>query len=379
MKKFKLLTVLCITIFFSTFLYSQDFQGYIVKKIGNLVVIDIGSKQGLIKNSSYIIKKVESLKIPLLGFKIASKEFELGKFDVTQLEEDYSIGRISSRTKKEFSTSDKVSIYFYSYSDFISEKKEKIKEEKEKIPKEVPEKPKEIEKKMPWEKRNPMLLGGGYGFGMKSIPQGVMDNLKEFLLDEIYMDKPEISSSVKLSNGFGFTLGYLPFSFLSVEISYFGLNNKSSLISLSGYTEDVEISGPLPVDPIKSWDFEIKTKMSILSVSAAIGNYGKIIENYKYNRELKGLVGYFGGGINYCNLGITYDENYVIYGLNNQENLIYKSEKFSPGNYFGWFGKIGFGYMIYGGIIFTEFKFDQWENLNFDKSFYSFIGFKTYF
>ena len=395
MKNFYRIFILTFLLLSTKAVFPQDFQGYIVKKIGNLVVIDVGTKKGLIQNSSYIIKKIESLKIPLVGLKVTSKEFSLGQFVITQLEGDYCVGKILKSTGKKFEAGDKVSIYYYAYSDFISDQKEemppvakdkpeeevKIKAEdiKEQIYKPEEKKPVKQEIKMPWEKRNPISLGGGFGFGIKSIPEGILGNIEEFLINEIYIDNPVISTSLKQSSGFGFSVGYFPLSFLSVDLEYQGFSNTSSISSLSSFAEEVEQSGPLPDDPIKSWDFDVKTSINIFSVSASLGNYAGIIENYKNNLKSRKPVYYFGGGVNYCNLGVNFDENYVIYGLNNREDLVYRSEDFSPGKYTGWFIKAGGGLTSFGGMLFGEIRYFQWENLKLDKSTQFYLGFKTFF
>lgn len=373
-------------------IYPQDFQGYVVKKIGNLVVIDIGSKKGLIENSSYIIKKTESLKIPLLNVKIATREFTLGQYSITQLEENFSVGKILRPTEKKFSVGDRISIYFYSYSDFVSEIKEHPETSAEKTEELKPtvkippaivkeEKPEKQVKEvlMPWEKRNPVYLGGGYTFGLKNIPEAVLDGIREFLINEIYSDPPEIETSLKQSSGFGFNAGYYPVSFLSVGFSYSGLRNESSITTASVHADDVEPSGPFPEDPIKSWEFDVRTNVSILSLSASIGNFKSIIDNYKSNLSENSLVYYFGGGVNYCNLSINFDENYIMYGLNNKEEMIIRSEKFNPGKYTGWFVNAGAGYPLIGGLFFGEFSYHFWDNLKFDKSSQFIIGFKTFF
>ena len=392
MKNWYRIVIIFLIFILSGSIFPQDFQGHVVKKIGNLVVIDIGSEKGLLENSSYIIKKIESLKIPLINLKIASREFILGQYSITQLKEEFSVGKILRPTQKKFDVGDRISIYFYSYSDFVSETEEppaeveKKPEETKQIVKTQPdifteEKPDKPVKQvmMPWEKRNPIYLGGGYTFGLKNIPDAVIGSIEEFLINDIYSDPPEIETSLKQSSGFGFNIGYYPAAFLSVGFRYFGLRNESSLSSVSIHADEVEPLGPFPEDPIKSWEFDIRTNVNIFSLSANIGNFKSIIDNFKSNIKQNSLIYYFGGGVNYCNLAVNLDENYIMYGLNNKEEMIIRSEKFNPGKYTGWFVNAGVGYPFIGGLFFGEFSYHFWDNLKFDKSSQFTIGFKTHF
>ncbi|RKY84684.1 hypothetical protein DRQ09_08290 [candidate division KSB1 bacterium] len=347
---------------------AQELKGCILKTIDDLIILDIGSKAGLKKNSKFDVIKNTELDLPA------------AKITVNQLEQNLAVCKILMKKENiPLNEGDQV-LLFSSISDEkiqIPSLFQKQKPEKSLIIKPFHWKTNKIRKFLQGKRKHPLSIILSYTYGYKNIAKAISENISMYILSTIY--NGEGTSKISVSKGSGWNLAVR--KILSDKLSA-GLNYTRCTINSHIKTQNKLPSDevePLP-GTIASWDFDLNTNVNSFSASLLFGNFHKITDYFfSYVREYS-FVYHIGIGINYMN--ITGSNNQII----TKKTEFYKDyesfnkvDNFKKTGYWGGNLSIGVSFFIPSFRIFVETSFIKWGKKEFKKNFPFRTGFEIFF
>jgi len=348
--------------------FAQDLKGYVVKKLGNLIILDLGYDAGLRKYSKFDLIKDTDLDLPA------------AKVTISQIYPDLSVCKVLMEKENiPLNEGDQV-VLFASLSDNEIQIPEEPGEEepaRSVIVKPFEWKNEEIKALFQERRKQPFSIILSYVYGYKNIADAISENIRDYTINEIYGDQGTSEISVTGGAGWNFALKRTITRTIALSFDY------TRYVVNSEINVENELSSgrfePLP-GTISHWDYSISTKINNISVSLDYGNFGKISEYFSTRIRKGGLIYHIGAGVDYMSVSGSLDQiittKTIFYRDYESFNRV---EKFNNPGYWGGHISAGISYFVPVFRVFLEASYIKWGSTAFTPSFPVKAGFEIFF
>ncbi len=350
---------------------AQEYHDYLLKKVGNLYIINVGSNDNVQGFRIYNLFFEEVKRFPLLRFKIKTNKKYFGAVQVTQVFPEYSVVRVVARYLEEEPEGNKIvlvkrelpeQLLKLAYSESGLSLPEDIRKEIEAAP-EGETITKQFDIPLKDATYRPFAVGINYFNDYDKISKSVTGSLENTVDTDIYNGSGLFTSDLSSSGGIGINLEKMIHPKFMVRAGLSRISQSSELKS--------EISPEVELDPgllaIKKWDFSIKSKVTNWSLSLQYSDFSKALSYFTGDERGRAIVPRYGIGINKATVNVEMDENMIIYSYTGDIEQV-QSETDDLGGYWGMHAVIGADYYLQAGKVFFELNYQHWFSDKFDSN-----------
>ncbi|MFC1555132.1 hypothetical protein ACFL7D_10885 [candidate division KSB1 bacterium] len=387
-KRILIYTILLCLLPAAGFTQNQEFGDYLLKKVGNLYILNVGANDGVKGSVAYNFYYEQDKRLPFIRIKYKTVKKFYGTVQVTQLFPEYCVVRIISKVldeepqgnrivliRKEISQKalEKAGINIPASTQQIPEKTEKIEQKQQKtIVKTVTSHIKD-------ESYKPISLGFNYFHDYDQIAKAVTTNIITGLNNDIYSGNGLSSSSFSSNGGLSVTASKMITGLVSVKGGFSYIKQKSTLDTWHD-PDTVPVDGSLYV---KNWDFDIDTKITNWSLSLEFSKFSNSVAYFLGNKPKNTFVPRLGVGVNYAT--VKTNINYITILAKSNIGKIYSEDKYSLtdneslGSYWGMHAVCGVDYYFQALKFFGELGYDTWFSDKFKSNFPARFGISVLF
>jgi len=356
-----LATLLFLALLPSSKSFAQEYRNYLLKKVGNLYILNVGANDNLKSYRIYNLFFEKVKRFPLLGFTIKSKRDYFGAVQVTQLFPAYCVVRVVARYMEAEPTGNRIILVKRELPEELLQKAYEASGLT--LPKEIQEKiaksplGETIMKDLPIkdESSRPFSFGINCFYDYRQIAKPVSENLQNVLNGDVYNGGGQFSDDFSTNGGIGITIGKMITQRFSLH-GRFSYITQRAQIRTAAESEAPEDQGFKSVD---SWDFDNKFKVSDFSFSVQYSHFYKSLFNFLRRDSGIPFVPRFGVGVNYAVVSVDMVENLVIhkYPVNEERTV---QEQFSMGGHWGMHALFGVDYYLRTAKLYMEFNYIHW-------------------
>ena len=348
---------------------AQVHNGYVVKSLNNIIIIDRGEYDGIFLGLRF---KVYHHKKGRGHTKTKDDLENYGIAEVIQTFNDLSVLKFSTLEKgltpKQGSYVTLIDPALFINSKIPAESKNY---QKLKILKTENIKTKSIAKDV-FNHSVSMGLVGGY----ENFPNAVLNKIEEFLINDIYPYGINLEKSTPLRGGMVFTMGKRINRFSSVRLNYGNLSYNRYLSS--AIPDNVYSEVNLPEQYVKNWHFKIKTTIYTLSSDIILGNFKFALNPFKEASNIKNFNWYTGLGLDYASFNYLTIETMTLHRYN-RDDVVNDSIEHTREGYWGIHGLTGLTYNFSTIGIYAEGGFTLWSKKILKKSYPFRLGLSFHF
>ncbi len=387
-QKTRFYTLLCtllasLTLFGTT--YAQEHHNYLLKKVGNLYILNVGVNDGIKEHAIYNLSFEKAKRLPFIRIQYSTKSEFFGTVQVTQVFPEYCVVRIISKVMEGEPEGNRIVLIPKGLPDIVmdkvrqryslsSEAVEMLKEKTFETPKpenEPDEKPivKILENEVRSITYKPYAIGFTYFRDFDQIAQPVTENLISEVNDVIYTGDGIFNSSFSSNGGISFIASKMMSRYLSVEGGLSIINHNSVVNSVR--SEDS--IPPEEIISVNNWDFDIQSRIVNWSLTMQISQFSKSLSHFTGQPLGRPYVPRLGIGINYAAVDVTINHQVLIDKLLGEETRSL-SDKKSMGGFWGLHAVAGVDYYYQVTRFFAEINYNTWFSDKFDANFPFRIG-----
>ncbi|MFC1728842.1 hypothetical protein ACFL6I_00770 [candidate division KSB1 bacterium] len=341
---------------------AQEYRDILLKKVGNLYILNVGGNDNLQSHRIYNLFFEEAKRIPLLGFTIKTNRQFFGAVQVTQLFPGYCVVRIVARYMEEEPAGNRVVLVKRELSEEVLQRAYEASGLA--LPKEVRE---EIEAAREGEtiaktviplrdeSYRPFSLGINYFHDLDQIAEPIANNLSSSLDRDIYRDFGVFGSDYSSSGGISL------FAEKMITHRFMVRGGLSYIVQNAGLNTNIDPDAPR--DPglvsVKNWNFNIKSKILDWSLALQYSNFRNALSYFTGEERGRAIQPRLGVGVNHATVDVEMDEAIVIskYTGDDEQSHV---EKFSMGGYWGVHGIAGIDYYTRIGKVYWELNYQHW-------------------
>ncbi len=348
---------------------AQVYNGYVVKSLNNIIIIDRGEYDGIYLGLRFKVY----YHVKGRGQTKTKNDLEnYGIAEVIQTFNDLSVLKFITLEK---GSTPKASSYIslIDPSLFISSK---IPPESKDYQKPEIFKPENIKEnfiaKEIFNHSVSMGLVGGYG----NFPDAVLNKIEEFLINDIYPYDINLEKSIPLRGGMIFAMKKKINRFSSVRFNYGNLSYNRYLYSY--IPDNVYSEVDLPEQYVKNWHFKIKTNIYTFSTDILLGNFKFALNPFNRVSNFRNFNFYTGLGLDYASFNYLTIEKITLHRYN-RDDVVNDSVEHTREGYWGFHGLVGISYTFSAIGIYAEGGCILWSKNFIKKSFPLRLGLSFHF
>jgi len=355
-------------VFFVSNAYSQgkeEYRDYLLKKVGNLYILNIGAQDGVKEYAVYNLYFEEARRIPLIRLKIKTKRVLFGVVEVTQIFPEYCVVRIISRVMEGEPQGSRIILEHKGLPEklltqYTSPFAIPVQPEQKVVPKPIV---KTIKSDVRSPLYKPFSLGFSYVSGYNEIPEPLSKTITDRLNRDVYAESGVFSNKLVSSGGASLSLskGITHVLALQGNISY--LKHKSELQSYRNPASPP----PVGIVAVSLWDFNIETNVTAYSLSLQFSQFSNATAYLAKLPRKRSLVPRIGVGFDYFTADVTMKEQVEVAKFTSTESRSIL-EKQSIGGYRGMHISAGIDYYLNIYRFFGEVGYTYWFTDKFESS-----------
>ncbi len=372
-------SVIFVTTAMSTFMLSgnaeaQEYNDYLLKKVGNLYIVNVGANEGIKDYKIYNLYFEQAKKFPIFRFKYNTKRVYFGTVQVTQVFPEYSVVRILSKVMEGDPVGDRIVLVPQGLTEKVLQNLQSryslplqtIELLRDKPIKETEVKPviKSIENEIKSESYKPVSIGITYFRDFDQIAEPVTDNLIANINETTYTGDRTFSSSFSTNGGIGITASKMLMRYVSVEGGFAIIQHESVLNSFRNENSVV----PEGLISVNNWDFNIKTRVINWSLTFQISKLSKARSYFTRQTAGRPFTPRLGFGVNYATVNVNMNHDVLIDKLTGDDKRSL-TDKGSIGGYWGLHAVAGIDYYFQFMRYFAEINYNSWFSDKFDANF----------
>jgi hypothetical protein len=358
---------------------SQEFRDYLLKRIGNLYILNVGANDNVKQYKVYNLFFEESRRFPLFGFKLKSDRNYFGAVQVSQLFPNYCVVRVVARYMEEEPEGniailvkkqlpEELLARAYAVSGIELPEEKRIREEE--IKREIAAAPEgeTIVKQTDTELRDssyrPYSLSINYFHDFDQISQPITDNIAAVVNEGVYNNTGSFSSSFSAKGGISINLGKMITPRLVVQGGLSYITQNSDLKT----SQNPDIQFPKGLIRVENWDFSIRSTVTNWSLSVQLSDFSKALSFFTGEPAGRPYSPRFGIGIDRAAVSGDIEHSVNIYKYDGSEPRTL-SESFSMGSYMGMHATAGIDYYKQAARFFVEINYQRWFTEKFKSNF----------
>ncbi len=359
--------------------FAQYSETYLVKRMGNLLVFDVGKNHGILNDQNYEVSIRKITKIPLIGITIRKSFKSLGYVRITQLYPKFSVTKaVSLKPDHDYKSG---ALFFLKPAVFSeypeSETPVKLQQDPPKIDK-IQEQYKPADRQIRGDsftsgRKNPFGLGPRYSFGYSNFYNGISGSLENYLTENtnLYANGAILTKENPSGRGYGISIqkSINSFSAVAGEFSRISIDGK-----FTSEADETDVNNIMQL-----WEVTTAIKLNVFSVSGYFGKLGRLSDYFLQRDRKGGLIYYIGGGFDYASMNVTFDHMWNRLETDGSLKKGTTSEKTSLKGYSGFHGLAGASYLTKAGRFFVELWYIKWQKSGLGESIPLRFGFDVIF
>ncbi len=365
-KKLYLLLVI-VSVFLSSFaaVSAQEHSNFLLKKIGNLYVINVGANDNVTLHEVYNLYFEQVRRFPILRFKIKTKREFYGAVQVTQLFPAYSVVRILAKAMETEPKGNKIILIRRAVDKETQLSAGEARKTIDDLPvspvKDMQDKPEEIQKEFDIRFEDPTYKPFSFGFnyvrGLNSFSKPISEDVFMSINEGLYNSAGTDTASYASGGGISFNASKVVHKWLAVEAGVSLLNHKSTLRTSRGEDNEPEIPG---IKHVKSLDVDFSNSIKLINLTFHASQYNNANSYFSGDNTNKKYAPRFGLGMQYTSVSVKMDQTTSIWkNFDVKEEL--KEDKTDMGGYWGWHMTAGVDYYFQAFRFFGELSYYSWS------------------
>ncbi|MFC1555734.1 hypothetical protein ACFL67_01490 [candidate division KSB1 bacterium] len=372
---------------------AQEYRDYLLKKIGNLYILNVGANDNVKNFQIYNLFFEKTKRIPLLRIPVKTNRDYFGAVQVTQIFPEYCVVRIVARYMEEEPEGSKIVLVKRELPDELLQRAynasglslpKELKEELEKKIEEAPEGEtitKQFDLPIKDESFRPFSVGVGYFYDGKSISGPVAENMQSMLDAGIYDNSGVFSTEYSSFGGIGITISKMITSRFMLQG---GLSYSKQKADLNTGADEGQQHVP-GLKYIDSWNFELSNRIMNWSATLHYSKFEKALGYFTGSDIGRRYTPRFGLGVTYSSINVDMEEKIFVgyYDKISLDGIRLDNrtlvEKFTMGGIWGLNAVAGIDYYVQAGKLFFEINYQHWFSDNFDSNIPFRIGGEIFF
>jgi hypothetical protein len=344
----------------------QEYKDYLLKKVGNLYILNVGAQDGVKEYTVYNLYFEEPKRIPLIRLKIKSVRSLFGAVEVTQVFPDYCVVRVISRVMEKEPSGNRIILERKALPDtllsqYLSPYAVPVK------PEQIKEIPKTIVKTIKSDIRdagyNPFSFGISYFTGYDEIPKPIGDNVAARLNRDVYSGNGLSKTKLTSSNGAAMSVSKGLTHFFALQGDVASVKHSSEVAT---HRNPAELP-PIGTVSVNSWDFDITTTVTAWSLSLQVSQFSNATAPLAKLPRKHRFVPRFGAGFDYATVSVKMKESVELTKYTGNESRAL-SEKQSMGGYRGMHTTAGLDMYMNVYKFYVEWNYTYWFTDKFNSS-----------